>query len=774
MKKLFYPIAALALSAQISQAAPVSPATAGTAALHFYNSNSNKQAGSVYLVYTAHTAAGDAAYYAFNVNAGDGFVIMAADDAAHPIIGYATEGNFVVPQPKHALYHWLQKRVLEVAAINTAHAEPTEAIAKEWAQYLDNKASGKKTAGIASVSPLVQTTWDQEPYYNALCPSGSVTGCVATAMAQIMRYWNYPAQGTGASSYCDCSSGGFTNNYGTLSANYGTTSFNWSNMPLHLNGNNPDVANLMYQCGVSVEMDYDPNGSGAWVIWADDSISAQRSYVNYFGYNPYTIQGLQRVYYDEATWTQILKNDIDAGRPIQYVGDDALQGGHTWVCDGYDQNGLFHMNWGWGGYGNGYFGIDYLNVGGYNPIEYEEALIGIQPPTNGTDIGVASIGAPLGNSCATSFTPQITLQNFGSTVLTDCVINYQLDNGAAQTQAWSGSLGIYQSVTVSLAPVAAAAGTHSFTCFTSNPNSCADSHTANDQYAVTFNNAVTGAALPLQEGFEASPALPAGWAFGNPDNDASWQVMTTVGRTGNNSIAFNNCYSGGAAYPEDLYGKKDRFYTGSYDFTGTNIPQLSFDVAYAPYDDGTQVLADTLSVYYSTDCGNNWSLCYQKGGYTLATDAGFNPNWDVDGGACWWPTTPSQWRNEFFSLSALTGSSNVMFAFENTSGSGGWLLLDNINILSNTTGIESYDAGAGFNVYPNPAIDIFTIEGFDRKGRVQYSITNMAGQQVKSGPVSTNGNGFKETVPVSELPSGIYFVKVSDDQHVWMKKLRVF
>src|SRR6185312_9539294 len=152
----------------------------------------------------------------------------------------------------------------------------TAEIKKEWTDYTVNNKHPHKL--MTSVTPLCQSTWDQPSPYNMYCPGGSVTGCVATAMAQIMRYWSYPAMGKGASSYCDCTAGGFTQNYGTLSANYAHP-YKWVNMPL----NGPttadtDIGRLMSDCGISVNMDYSPSGSGAWEIKAEDSICAENSY----------------------------------------------------------------------------------------------------------------------------------------------------------------------------------------------------------------------------------------------------------------------------------------------------------------------------------------------------------------------------------------------------------------------------------------------------------------------------------------------------------------
>ena len=214
-----------------------------------------------------------------------------------------------------------------------------------------------------------------------------VTGCPATAMAQIMKYWNYPTQGAGIHSYNHPT-------YGTLSANFGATTYNWSGMPNNVTSNNNAVATLMYHCGVAVDMQYSANLSGGYVIINSPTPTAcsEYAYKTYFGYNPSTLQGLERVGYTDSDWINLLKTDLDASQPIQYAGFGS-GGGHTFVCDGYDVNNNFHMNWGWGGSEDGFFAVSALNpgslgtgggTGGFNADQ--QAVIGIKPLTT-TPVG---------------------------------------------------------------------------------------------------------------------------------------------------------------------------------------------------------------------------------------------------------------------------------------------------------------------------------------------------------------------------------------------------
>lgn len=476
MKKITYLSVMFILGMNLLQAKPVTPTTAKNVAISFYKQHSAKVPQTVTLAYTETSASGEALYYIFNVNTNDGFVIITADDAAHPIIAYSTESQFVIPKGRTNIGYWMNSRKKEIISIKAANLQATSAITREWAGDFTKANAASKTSNHAgttstmSVSPLVQTTWNQSPYYNELCPSTdstihdsiSITGCNATAMSQIMRYWSYPTTGTGSSSYCDCGGTSDMRNYGTLSANYGATTYNWANMPLNISTYNIDVATINYHCGVSVGMNYSPQLSSSYVIaaGAPGGLSAQNSYTAYFGYAP-TISAYQRtsypsstVNYSDAQWLTFIETDLDAGRPVQYAGTDSVNGGHTWVCDGYDASDNLHMNWGWGGFCNGYYSINDLQTTNGTPADnfekYHEILVGIQPPnpavaaftppasicaTQLTAFTDASAGPPTSwvwsvnpttgvtISSSTVKNPNITFTNPGTYTITEAVLN---------------------------------------------------------------------------------------------------------------------------------------------------------------------------------------------------------------------------------------------------------------------------------------------------------------------------------------------------------------
>ncbi len=363
------------------------------------------QAGDLQLVYTsasrainpAARVAPDVFFYVFNVST-QGFVIISGDDNVIPVLGYSDQGSFDPDNIPDNARKWLEayKDQIRYAIENDLPAG--HEVKQAWARYQDGNTPdrpGKTTA----VAPLIQTKWNQNPHENALCPGGSVTGCVATAMAQIMKFWSYPMTGTGFHSYNHPY-------YGTLSANFGATTYQWSSMPNTVNGSNKnEVAKLMYHCGVSVEMDYSPSSSGAFVISARSPIQncAEYAFRTYFKYKS-TLQGVVRDNYTQTQWINLLKAELDAGRPVLYAGF-GNGGGHAFVCDGYDNSNYFHFNWGWGGAYDGYFTVNALNPsgvgtgggsGGFN--DGQQAIIGLEPPAGGGGGGQTSgitLSAPI-------------------------------------------------------------------------------------------------------------------------------------------------------------------------------------------------------------------------------------------------------------------------------------------------------------------------------------------------------------------------------------------
>lgn len=295
------------------------------------------------LAYTLRAENGMTAAYVFNFNGG--FVIVAADDTSSPILGYSNHGNFDYETAPDGLRFMLDEIARGIEIVANQNRSVSNDILSRW-KNLEEFGVMNPSRNQAVVGPLVDLKWDQGYPYNIYVPAGCPTGCVATAMAQLMKYWNWPEQGTGEHAY--------QWNGQTLSANFGETTYNWDQMIPYYGSGATDaqkeaVATLMYHCGVSVDMMYEPDGSGAFSVDVPVSISS------YFSYSEHSTHITKSASYDE--WIALLKSNIDQGIPIYYSGQGS-NGGHAFICDGYDEDDLFYFNWGWSGSSNGYFIID--------------------------------------------------------------------------------------------------------------------------------------------------------------------------------------------------------------------------------------------------------------------------------------------------------------------------------------------------------------------------------------------------------------------------------
>ena len=340
-------------------------------------------------------------------NAEPGFVVMAADDCVQPILGYSLTGKFVAKNMPANVSGWLQGYNDEIQYAIDHQLEATPETVQLWNDLADG--NNKAARATTVVNPLVQTTWDQNGFYyysggqllifelyNNLCPydynagERTVTGCVATAMAQIMKYWNYPAHGIGSHSYTPSTHP----EYGVQSANFGETTYAWSDMPNQLTSSSTNtqinaVATLMYHCGVSVDMMYDIGSNGGSGAYSEAIPYALQHYFNYKS----TASMKYKSDYSDSNWINLLKTELNASRPIQYSGSGT--GGHAFVCDGYNSSNQFHFNWGWSGNNDGFYSLTNLNPGSggtgggnYNFTNNQSAVIGIEPastlpaPTN--------------------------------------------------------------------------------------------------------------------------------------------------------------------------------------------------------------------------------------------------------------------------------------------------------------------------------------------------------------------------------------------------------
>lgn len=297
------------------------------------------------------------------VNFQEGFIVMSADDAIEPVLAYSFDQHFEYENPAPAARMWIEQYAQQVQYARTHSTEPSEEVRRYWSLLEDG--FGAKGVDSVIVEPLITALWNQTRYYNAYSPiepeapggydMRTPNGCVAVAMAMIMFYYRYPTNGIGS----------HTNqtNYGDFYVNFAQQNYFYEAMMDKLDFYNNEVAKLIFHCGTAVDMMYGADGSGAYsedVPWALS---------HYFGYDN-NCEILSRSSYSLSQWTNILKEELDAKRPVYYAGCSD-EGCHAFVCDGYDSRNYFHFNFGWGGSSNGFYilkavATDSNAVGGFH------------------------------------------------------------------------------------------------------------------------------------------------------------------------------------------------------------------------------------------------------------------------------------------------------------------------------------------------------------------------------------------------------------------------
>ena len=296
-------------------------------------------------------------YYVFNAEDNAGFVIVSGDDRTKPILGYSENGAFKENELPENVQWWLN---YYAKAISSLEDYPAEVGCKSVT------ATARST-----VAPLIKTQWDQDSPYNDLCYfdrlGQCLTGCAATAMAQVVNFYKYPKSVPAIDAYTTWDG----NYFDALPA----TTLNWKNMT------DGDIAKLCRYCGQSIEMDYGPYGSGATAELASLAL------VKYFGYNKST-HAIYRNGYSPDEWENEIYQELAAGYPIIYSGLSIYDNGHTFIVDGY-KDGLYHVNWGWGGWFDTYFVLTVMDSMGpdYPEKTYSEeqsAIVGVRPTKGGT------------------------------------------------------------------------------------------------------------------------------------------------------------------------------------------------------------------------------------------------------------------------------------------------------------------------------------------------------------------------------------------------------
>ena len=642
-------------------------------------------------------------YYVFNAG-NSGFVIVAADDQVLPILGYSTESAFNQTDIPTNVAAYLEEFSQQIGYVIQNDIAASSQIAREW-QAL-RSGSTISTRSTTAVSPLLETTWNQRPYYNSLCPADTAayggrvpTGCVATAMSQIIRYWEYPLHGTGSHSYyANFSSDGY-GDYGLQSANFATTTYQYNLMPGSINASSSAneinaVATLCYHCGIAVEMMYGPNGSGASSLGTGYH-SAEYAFVHYFGY-PQT-SGIYRSDYSDNNWMLTLKSQLNENRPVYYAASSD-DGGHAFVCDGYNASDYFHFNWGWGGSYNGYFLLSTLNPGSYNFNQNHRAIIDIYPPytisaTPSSLSFYGTGGTPTSAQSVTVSGSNLTAQISASTALPFQISNNNNNWGTTTTLDSTGG-------TLYVRYNPANSGTHTGTVILTSSGAISGSITL-------FGNACGNVTVfPWNEGFE-SGSMPSCWYEIKESDTLSW-----IYRSGGNTYPSSphtgsyNAYF----YAGNHNGNTTKLVTPELNLSGMNNPQLSFWHTQKIW--GTD--QDNLNVYYRTTPSGSWILLRS------------------------YSNNISSWTQESINLPG--SSSTYYIAFEGVADYGYGVALDDISVADNTTSYTiTATAGQGGSITPDGANAVFSGGNlnFTITSDSLYSISDVLIDNVSAGAVTS-------------------------------------
>ncbi|MDD4148652.1 MAG: C10 family peptidase [Bacteroidales bacterium] len=312
--------------------------------------------------------------YVFNLEP-TGFIIISGDRSATPVLAFSTESNYEINDKNPAADFWLNTYKQQINYNIQNDITPKTKIQNEWIRLSNNPANFSSKNNIKTIGKLLHTKWDQGKYYNAHCPEDPagtdghvVVGCVATALGQIINYFRHPEYGTGSYGYEHP-------DYGWIEVDFSEQNYNYDQMPVEATDYNDDIARLLYNIGVSVDMNYGPDGSGMW------NHKGAYTLRTYFGYDDSCTYLFKDSLPEDFDWNGTLVNHLDQNIPLYYAGwsDYDYISGHGFVLDGYSDSTHYHINWGWGGYLDGYFLIDDLTPSSSDFTLAHEVIINATP-----------------------------------------------------------------------------------------------------------------------------------------------------------------------------------------------------------------------------------------------------------------------------------------------------------------------------------------------------------------------------------------------------------
>ena len=709
-----------------------------------------KSSSDLTVAYTASTVVNGSIvvdYYAFNVAGGKGFVMVSGDDKVIPILAYSNESAFDINNIAPATKDWIEGYKNEITAVITHNVPAKAGTAERWSEL--QTTATHKAERTTAVTPLLTTTWDQagggSVQYNQYCPntaytSGlSVTGCVATAMAQLMKFWNWPTVGCGSHTYYDDTS------HATLTADFGNTAYGWSSMPT--TSSNAYVATLMSHAGISVNMNYTANESGSIVTMLETYGGvncAEYALKTYFHYKPsltaklrsglYTggpgsgyYIGADDEYYNgqvtidsfnEATWISMLQTELNAGRPMLYEGQGPV-GGHCWVCDGWETtSSMFHFNWGWSGSSNGYYTVDNLappalGVGGGagNFNSSQGVLMGVQPDSFPSNTGNIKLLAHLNTTTSTPMA-------YG----TPFTITTKVLNSGTTTFHGSFAVQVYDTASQLVTMIDSLTG---------------QTITAGDSTTALTFNCNSYALIPLMYNGIRIASRPTGSATWTPlANNNTFINYTIMGVLNDTDIA--------------LY---DSLHIGSH----TILHGHALNVSTVVGNQGTGNYAGTLqAVLVNVSTGATYTVQATPGA-SIASYATANVSFS---------NTSITVPNGMYALEIQHSYNGSLTTFHTTSSD--YYINPVLVTVVTAVGVPEVASTNDIYVYPNPAKDVMNIlmQGVEV---TNVRIMDMQGRVIKT--LQPAPNHTLIAIPVSEFAAGVYFVEAQTTTGIITKKV---
>ena len=754
MKKSLSVMLMLALFVGQLIASPVDVNTARQLSLKYVQGNATKKVANLDLAYTQTTESGANALYVFNFEGG--YMIMAADDVAQPILAFGEEGCFDANNIPDGLAYYLRHyaRQIEYAVTNNMTATPE--IAEQWEQIRRYGVIRSERATRGDVAPLISTNWNQDSPFNAYCPTGqggpggrAYAGCVATAMSMVMKRWNWPDHGQGSHSYTP-------SGYATQTVDFENAYYQWNNMPNIVNNSNYQaIAMLMYHCGVAVDMQYGPQGSGAHSQDVPDAI------FNYFRYTK-NANRLDRDLYTRNEWEEILISNLQEGFPMYYSGAEG-NSGHAFVCCGYrESDRKFYFNWGWSGFNNNYFAIDALNTYSGNFNDYQGVIIdmipdyvydGLIPAVTDLEVVAENAHSNVGVVSWTNPTTSLdgsTLENIEQVVLlrNDQEIFSQANVTPGEVMTFEDNVPDYDCYTYRI-------------YFVSN-GAKGRAAEFRYQYGPTCTWKVVGQTTNFQgwnggkiqvknrfgsviKEVTMTGSTPISQQIAMPEGNVTFNWVAPNSTVSNMTINIKNS-SNSSVYT--FTGNSNQvpatLYTGDNDCAGCQPPtNLAGEYQWTNEGFGTMLTwsydeePQSFKVYRSED-GINYEM--------IATvDKTLREYLDiVDAGDYYYQVTA--FRSYCESTPAWVDEETDYVHVEVTS--------------------VSENGDAGLSVYPNPANTLMSVEA---EGLQQVTICNVMGQVVKMQRCAEDG----VVINTADLASGIYTISVKTNQGTMMKRFSV-